>query len=166
MGNHPRVAALWAMVPIVIFLALSAIPNANCHDPYRMMITTDLGSGIEVSCQSEDNQYVMKERHVNPQLQDYTFPFDNLTTAHLARFFCTVRDEHNNEMVFMSWEPNFMEKGWRFPWLNDQREVRWVVNNGGAWLYMKGRKQPDSLMRWILMTIWPHLQNTIKGITL
>ncbi|CAM6083659.1 unnamed protein product [Calypogeia fissa] len=145
-------------------LALSTmIPTAYCHDRYRMMITTDLEAGIEVSCESEDQVYLTKERHVNPELVDYTFPFDDLTPAHLTKFFCTVRDEHNNVMMFVSWEPKYMEAGWRFPWLNDQREVRWVVNNGGAWLYMKGTKNADSLMQWILMAIWPHLQNTIKG---
>jgi hypothetical protein len=88
------------MATIAGILILSGIPSAVCHDRYRMIITTDLEYGIEVKCESEDHMYVMKQRHVNFELTDYTFPFDDLTPAHLAKFICTVRDEHNKEMAF------------------------------------------------------------------
>jgi hypothetical protein len=156
LSNISQPLLAFAMATLLVLIPRVAGGDTD----FRITITTELVDGVEVHCQTADLAYYVPKRRILPEDTEYTFPFDDNHPAFLKPFLCRVVDSEGREMTFTAWDLRLHNERWKFPEFNDMRDIRWTVNNAGVWVYLKGRKHVDALMRWMLAGIWPHLQST------
>ncbi|BFI09665.1 hypothetical protein MPTK1_3g06970 [Marchantia polymorpha subsp. ruderalis] len=145
-----RMLWLWVLV------SLHCICSVHCgDDDYRVVVTTDIEDGLFVRCLSEDKTIEKLPRKVMPGDLTYSFALDQTSPIFSSYFFCTVSNHEGNTMTFTAFDKKYTEKSWKFPLVDDMREVRWSINHVGAWVYVKGRPRADSIMKWQVDEFWP-----------